>query len=290
MVTTSTLADSIVRSRIHIILCSIAATWGWARVTGGFVTAGDFLVVSLTMASVYSWNRLEDGREDCVNDPVASRHAADHRSGISLFCCIAACGAVGLSLLHGDPSAVGYVLLVLLLGLLYSTPIRGPVLRRRLKEVFLVKNLTSAVGWSVLTIIYPAVHTGTPIELMHWCAVGVMFAAVWNVEIIWDIRDREGDRLAGIPTIPLRFGMDVSRACVIGLSAFTAALVLGATGFGLLHPVWLFVVTSPVLTGLWVMADRPSWVALRGPSHVLVGLHVFLLFSLGLLAGLVGVQ
>lgn len=272
------------RARAHVVLCALAAAWGWSRLLHVPVLAEDFAVVPLAMVSIYTWNRVTDQKEDAVNDPRGALLVAGHHRRMLATSVAAAGAAVALSLVRGERAAVGCLLLVLALGVAYSTPLRGRLLRGRLKDVFVVKNLVSCIGWAVLTILYPLVHTGATVELSHVVAVCVMFAAVWSVEIVWDIRDREGDRAAGIPTIPVRCGVAASRWCIVVISSAGASLILAAIAGDVLGAVWLFVLTSPVLSVLWVLPMRAPPESRRAPSHVLVALQTLLLISLGILA------
>lgn len=277
------------RTRLHVVLCSVAAVWGWSRLLGTEVLAEDYVVVPLTMASIYTWNRLTDVREDAVNDPAGAAHTAAQGALLAAACAVGTTAAVSLSLLRGHHPAVGYLVVVLMLGWLYSSPLRRLGLSRRLKDVFLVKNLTSCVGWSVLAILYPAAHAGVALRPTHAYALGVMFAAVWTVEVIWDIRDHAGDRAAGVSTIPVRCGRACARRCVLLISGAAAALIVTAIVQDVLGTVWLFVLSSPLLSALWVVLPRAVRTTSRVPSHVLVALQMLLLVFLGVLAGILHV-
>ncbi len=277
--------NAIIRHRLAVLVCSACATWGWARLIGQPILVEDYAVVTLAIGSIYWWNRLSDEAEDAVNDTRGWEDARELARGIRRTCVLCAVGAVSLSLMRGDRLGSAFVIGVLLLGLLYSSAISRGAWSLRLKDVFLVKNMTSSIGWSVLTVLYPAVHAGTPLTAEHGYAFVTMFAAVWAVELIWDIRDTEGDRSAGVRTVPVLAGTSVARYLVVGLSAASAGLILWATIRGVLDVVWLFVLMSPALTAAWTVPGRPALVESRRASHVLVMLQTFLLISLGILAG-----
>lgn len=274
-----------VTCRVHVVICSLAATWSWARAIGQAILAEDLLVVPITMATIYGWNRVTDTREDSVNEGAHALRPAAGKGGVSAYYFLGSVAALAVGALRGNALALFHLFLVQALGFAYSGSVciaRGAT---RLKELFLIKNLTSCLGWSVLTIVYPTLHAGGRMEPVHWCAFGVMFLTVLTVEIVWDIRDREGDRAAGIPTLPVLFGIGTSLRSVRIICIVAGSMILLAIGVGALKPAWVVVLASQVITALWVSGPL-AWLALRRTaSHVLVSLHTLLLVALGVLIG-----
>ncbi len=112
----------------------------------------------------------------------------------------------------------------------------------------------------------------------------VMFAAVWMVEIIWDIRDLNGDREAGVNTIPVVFGVSVAKWCVFIIDLFFASIVLWVLYTGVLPPIWYFILVNNMLIGLWIWYVGDKMQTQRGWSHTLVVLQVVLLVCVGMFA------
>ena len=139
-----------IRNRVHVVTCSFAAVWGWGKLTGTQLLPEDLLTVPLAIACIYSWNRLHDFREDLINSPIAARLAIKSRSAIQSFCMVAVPISLGLSLLRGEKWAVSLLIFVMIMGFLYSTPILQHSPTKRLKNIFLVKNLISILGWSLI--------------------------------------------------------------------------------------------------------------------------------------------
>ena len=273
-----------IRNRVHVVTCSFAAVWGWGKLTGTQLLPEDLLTVPLAIACIYSWNRLHDFREDLINSPIAARLAIKSRSAIQSFCMVAVPISLGLSLLRGEKWAVSLLIFVVIIGFLYSTPLSQHSPRKRLKNIFLVKNLISILGWSLLTVVYPAAHSGASINVHHWFAFMVMSATVFIVEIIWDIRDLDGDQQAGIKTIPVELGVTAAIQWVVAINSFSALITLGGLYFGVLPLTWLFVLVNNLLVAVWIWPGGRKILIQRVWSHTLVAFQTVLLICLGLLA------
>ena len=193
---------------------------------------------------------------------------------------------LGASVATGRPESVLLLLLVGLLGFFYSTPVSvgDSQLNIRLKNIFILKNLTSGVGWISLVVFYPAIHMGIAIRAGHWLAAGVMLAAVCIVELIWDIRDQEGDKLAGVRSVPVLKGFKRTRRLILLINSLSALGVVVAYNMGWVPAFWLFILLNNLLVFIWISKGE-SWLTDRGRSHILVGLQTLLLILLGWGAG-----
>ena len=113
-----------------------------------------------------------------------------------------------------------------------------------------------------------------------------MFATVWMVEMIWDIRDLKGDRETGVKTIPAVLGISSARWGVGLINLLLALLLVAALYSGLLPSVWYLVLSNNLLIGLWVFWNRGKILTARMWSHLLLVLQVVLLIIVGMLATL----
>ena len=128
-------------------------------------------------------------------------------------------------------------LAVLLLGLGYSYRIvPTPRGLRRIKEIYGAKNLGSALIFVLTGFAYPlALHER--IASPAYVALLVLFFVPFEVtfEILYDLRDVDGDRVEGVPTFPVVHGIAASRRAidallvvsVLPLAAGLATSVLG---------------------------------------------------------------
>jgi 4-hydroxybenzoate polyprenyltransferase len=107
-------------------------------------------------------------------------------------------------------------LAIAVLGIWYSA--RLPVLGFRLKEVLVVKNLTSAISWAAIATCVPALWKGslTARDLAFYVEVG---CTIMIGELLWDVRDVEGDRMVGTRTVANVWGLGVTKALCVAVLA-----------------------------------------------------------------------
>jgi 4-hydroxybenzoate polyprenyltransferase len=246
----------------------------------------DLLVVPLVVACVYQWNRITDESEDAINCPNELAVAEYRYRGILTFCVLGLLGSLALSILTGRAAVASLVAVAFFSGLLYSSyPGRHRFGRFRLKRFLFLKNWSSALGWALITVIYPVLHAREEAPPGLWVAFVTMFLAVWTVELIWDLRDSAGDAIAGVQSIPVVFGPKAAQGFAHATNL--AALLVVFTGgvIGLVPKVWPLFLVNFALTCAYLIFVRPDWG--RTPSHVLVSLQTLLLFALGALSPLI---
>lgn len=267
------------RNRIHVAACALVAVWPWSQLTGSELLFVDLFIVSLTIACIYQWNRLYDLNEDSINCPISATLAFKNRLWIKFISIIGLIFSLGLSLFTG--SFQGFLILsfFILLGICYSLPF-FPYSGKRLKDYTLLKNLTSALGWMLLVVFYPALHSGSALTVQHGVAAVIMFTAVWMVELIWDIRDIKGDVQSGIITIPVLLGTEASMRLVTTINVCSVGLLLYCYIFGIIEPQWLTLMMNNILIQTWIYRGFTNRYS-RAWSHVLVTLQTLLLLFLG---------
>ena len=274
------LVGAAVRNRLHLIVCSAVALWAWPAFLDRTVLPIDFLIVPLTVATVYEWNRLTDRREDAINCPEDLNLALRHRGTIALVCAAGLATVVVATALTFRLEAAALLAALLLLGFFYGTPVVPSRPQARLKSLFVVKNVASAGGWALLTLVYPLLHAQQAIDSSVWFAAAAMLIGVVSSELIWDVRDAAGDAQSGIRSVPVRLGTRaVSRILVVLNAAFTLVIVVGVAA-AVWPPQWLFVATSSLLC--LAVAGRLSRFSDRRWTHLVVAVQVLLLGGLGL--------
>ncbi len=224
-------------SRFHIVAIAVlgALTFGWL-----FTGARPWLVaavVGLDWFLVNLCNRAADVEEDTANAIDGADFAARHRRAITIL---------GLALLAGSLAGVHLVLPALLplrlafhgLGAIYNWRLLPG--RRRLKELYLLKNSASAAGFLITCFGYPlavaaAEHGGvipfpTGMDVTAVIAIGAFFFLFeLSYEVIYDLRDAPGDRRAGVATFPAVHGERVAVRIIDALIATAVAIL--AVGF-----------------------------------------------------------
>lgn len=147
---------------------------------------------------VYVFNKATDKKEDHLNNRPSA-----HYSDVQIYVVSGLCflSSFLLYLVPSRHEIVLYWFLFLFLGVWYSFPKKF-----RLKNFFLVKNIIPAVCWllSVSILIFSATKSLSITEII--LLLIPLFFLVFVFEILWDMPDWEGDRAAGVCTLPVYIG------------------------------------------------------------------------------------
>ncbi len=271
----------LLHGKLHITLCALAALWCWSSLIGAAIYFRHVAVAAGMTISIYQWNRLTDWREDSVNCRNELSSAQRHSVVIRVVCLlfVGLCGVV--SLLEPSRNASGVVVAILVLGVLYSSPIPGI---GRLKRLHVAKNVVPAFGWALLTVAYPAFAAGQSFSTPVCVAMLYMFGSVAMVELIWDIRDVEGDRSAGIMSVAVVRGAAATKNYVRVLNLGCALLVVLAWSLERVPVIWMGLLAHNVFIALWLRLAVSGTTMGRMQSHLLVAFQTLLLFGQGVLA------
>lgn len=211
--------------RLHIVAIAIMGTVTFSWLFTGRREWGLALVAGLDWFLVNLLNRVADLPEDQKNRVLGASFSARHGRAIKVTFAIFLLAS--LPMVHAfEPKILPMRLAYHLLGLLYNLPLlKGP---GRLKRIYLVKNLASATGFLLTVVGYPLVArdvTVSPIYVLTFSAF--FFCTELAYEVIYDLRDVQGDRAEGIPTFPAVHGERVGRIVAWSLSGL-GALILSA--------------------------------------------------------------
>ena len=173
----------------------------------------------------YSYDRMHDlGEEsDIINAPQRTNWLREHYTFMVHLCAIAVVISLIAMLLR--PAAIFPIISTIGLACAYSLPILPD--GRSLKKIPGVKTALIVVLWVILTFLVPMTVSG-----IHWSfriIGGILYESLMIVSFanLNDIRDTRGDRLAGVPTIPVIFGVRI--AFFFSLVTIIAATMVGAT-------------------------------------------------------------
>lgn len=229
--TTRALADAASILRVHIILIGVTAAlvFGWV-LTGDYpwgvaVLGGlDWLLINLL-------NRVTDLKEDLANGIRGTeRLVGAARAVLTLWIAILV-GSFLWSVLVW-PELTPWRLAVQAIGVGYSyRVVPTPRGFKRFKDLYFFKNFMSALLFVQTVFIYPLavadwrlVYPGGAVAVVGLAVFFVAFEITY--EILYDMRDLEGDRLAEVPTYPVVHGMLRSRQIIDGLLVLSAAVLL----------------------------------------------------------------
>jgi len=259
--TSRTLADAASILRVHIILIGVTAAlvFGWV-LTGthpwGVAVLGgvDWLLINLL-------NRVTDLKEDLANGIRGTERLVGASQKVLALWVAILVGSFAWSVAMW-PELTPWRLSVQAIGVGYSyrvvpTP-RGV---RRFKDLYFFKNFMSALLFVQTVFIYPLVVADWRLVYPGgWAAVvglAVFFVAFEiTYEILYDMRDLEGDRLANVPTYPVVHGLARSRQIIDALLLLSAAVLLGLFLSGLVGARELLMLVAPGIQ--WVFY-RPRY-------------------------------
>jgi 4-hydroxybenzoate polyprenyltransferase len=194
--------------------------------------------------STYNLNRLTDLDEDSINAPDKANYTKKYHTRVVLT----VVGSGGAALLFAsfcDLSAVIVIFLAICVGCLYSVRIFG----FRLKDVLVVKNVTIAGTSVICAALLPlAVHFSNFIAI-SLIAYFVFIKVLINT-ILFDVRDVEGDRLAGAVTIPVSLGRQRTRGLLLGLNSTLLPWIALAVVQGLFYK-YIAILAASVAYGYW---------------------------------------
>lgn len=209
------------------------------HVLGLAVDARPALLLLVSSVFVYTVDRLADIRTDGIPDA----WKAHFFRGRSVFALLFGCTAATAVLLWGAPSATRWVFLSYMsVGVGYGLPLlprptRDGVRWMRLKEIPLLKSWLVGAAISVgvvgLPVSWAGLHTFT---LDAWFLSVFVFVFCTTNAHVFDIRDIEADRAAGIRTMPVVLGVWQTKLAMIGMNLAMLALMMWG---------WLDGITGP---------------------------------------------
>jgi len=235
--------------RLHIVAIGAlgALTFGWvffdARLPLVAIVAGlDWFLVNLL-------NRVVDIPEDKKNNIVGTDFVARHRSALMYggFAILAASFVV-VHLLARELWI--YRLAFHSLGMAYNWPLLPK--RRRIKQLYFWKNTASAVGFILTVFAYPLAVGKSAGLALRMEPLGIVLTAAFFVlfelsyEVLYDLRDQEGDREADVRTYPVVHGERVAMHIIDGLIFASCAIVLSGFFAGLIPWRVVVMIAAPL--------------------------------------------
>ena len=241
-------------ARLHIV--AIAAlgnfTFGWLF-TGHYpwlltgICALDWYIVNLV-------NRVVDLGEDQAN-AIRGTGFIQRNVGRILVSTLILLVVSLVVINHVQPAITPLRIAGHLLGLCYNWPVLPG--RQRLKQVYLLKNTASGLGFLITVFGYPLAAAFESIRIdgfppgINWTTVAVsalfFFLFTQSYEVIYDLRDRKGDARHGIRTFPVVHGPHAAVGIADGLIIASAAVLAAGYMAGVLPWRIFIMIAAPVL-------------------------------------------
>ena len=271
------LADAAAITRFHILLIGAVAAvvFGWLMTDRhpwaiGAIAGLDWFLINIM-------NRVTDLEEDRQNGIRGTERVARRKTAITIGAVTLLVGSlVAIHLVW--PALTPWRIAVQVIGLAYNyrlvpTP-RG---WSRFKELYFFKNFGSSVLFVLTGFVYPlaaAADDGVA-RMMTWPAIAalVLFFVLFELtfEILYDLRDLEGDRAQGVPTYPVVHGVARSRQIIDGLLLGAAVVLVAGVGAGWLGVRELLMLVAPLVQ---LVLYRRWWARGLTPRDCIVLTHV----------------
>ena len=258
-------------NRLHIIVSAPAVMWCWSEFLKMRFRVIDYLIITLAVACICQWNRLTDAEEDALNCPADLKDAQAKNRVIKLFCYVGGIIAILLALFT-EPAwpTAGLVAFGAAVGYFYNSPLLPSKPHLRLKNMFIIKNLSSGVGWSAGLLVFPMLRAHIQPDGRFFTAVVYMFAMVMTYEIMWDMRDAAGDAQADIRTLPVVLGINSARVFTVIIQLFCLILIISGLANARLTPVWSLYLLPSVMLLTFIIFFSRLIIYNRAFSHLLV--------------------
>ncbi len=239
------LVDLLLFSSIFVGIAGVGMCYTSSLVQGLEPLAPVLAIMMLVPFSVYNMNRKTDEEEDSINRQDRYSFTKKFEKPLFYSAILAYLAAVVIAVWYG-PLAVLVTLVPLIAGVFYSMPILPQCLGyRRLKEIPVMKNLVVGGSWSLILVLLPCVASGAPMTFATGLCLLFFFTYAFIASSLPDMRDREGDALAGVRTIPVLIGVQRTKG-VLGIMNWTTAGVIILLGIGAVLP--------PLITALYAGA------------------------------------
>jgi len=190
-----------------------------------------YLIISFcfVILSVYSLNLITDLEEDAVNKGYKNM---ENKKSIILF--ISVVSYIAALIIGGIENlrSIPVLLIPFITGLLYSVKIKN----FRLKNLFVGKNLTVSISWSLEVSLLPYLLKSS--SVVFFLLIFVFIKGMINT-ILFDLRDVEGDAKAGVETIPVKLGKYRTLWLLFILNTSLIPLIM--TWKSMLPNLWIFV-------------------------------------------------
>lgn len=206
------------------------------------------LAYMLISFGIYLLNRFTDD-EDCFNCPEQKLYFQKKASFLAIPIALI---LIAFTLLAALSLLTEWHILLIICGIIYSVSIvpwlkNKKIVFLRLKEIVILKNISVSLLWGV-TPFAIAATVGKQIELPLLDLVVVIFAFCLTTLInttSCDVRDIEGDKLAGVRTIAAILGRNITGLVLLSLSVAASVFVAIVSYFNYLHTttILLFFIT-----------------------------------------------
>lgn len=270
--------------RLHIVAIAVCATVTFGYLFRGAYPVGLALLCGLDWCLVNLLNRATDVDEDRLNGIAATEFVARHARALTVgsLVVLAASLAWGFAALPLSLAVTRAVFHALGLGYSFRV-VPTPKGMRRFKDLYVFKNTMSAVMFVLSVGLYPLLGLALPLAMSPAGVVAVIayfFLFEHTFEVLYDLRDADGDRAVGVPTYPVVHGPAVSASLVYALCAASAAVLAVARVAGAVTTRELLMVAAPAAQAAFLKRRGPEGISRADCVGITYGGAALLLFFL----------
>ncbi len=279
------------RNKLHLSLLSALGAASWSMYFNIPLNGWAVFSVFLLTFSIYQDNRLTDDIEDAVNNPEGLKNALKNQDLITIITFYLVSFITLLIAFQFGQTAFWTTALIIVIGFLYnhkcfpaslSKRLNGA---RRLKDIYIVKNLTPPLDWATALIFLPLIYGGYSLSLKAWICWGYMFICAFFIEVMWDMRDRRGDLLSNIKTIANTFSFLHTKQFLIITSLISGLLLFYCTYTNILPAsTYFLLVNNLAVIIIATMYNENKESFMRKISDFTIVLASALFISFGLIA------
>ncbi len=217
----------------HLLALGTSSMAATAALIMGFTPSWDLLVMAYLFSfGGYSINRISDFSEDEISHPDRTAYLKGRLSALRGI--VVACFAIGYFLAFlRNLVFFGALLVPLALAMAYSFGsgrTKGATGISRLKDVTIVKNVTVAIGWSLVPVLVSLYYLAYPASI--FVLIPFVFLRLMANTIFFDQRDAEADASFGVRTLPVKMGMEASSRVMDLLDLVSGAYITLAVALG----------------------------------------------------------
>ncbi|WP_445475310.1 UbiA family prenyltransferase [Methanococcoides methylutens] len=207
------------------ILFAIPVTW-------------DFLIIIYLMFYIIYLYDYFNGAED---DQKTNSTRADHfrKNDSKTITYILYGSIISIAFIYVIYSDIPNMLIgfaILILGLTYQAYFKGLT-----KKITAFKNIFVSLVWAILVYVM-FIYYSYPITTEALIISIFVFLRMTGIQILFDIRDIEGDKKKGLRTLPAIYGYRKGLMTLVAINFITIILLIYETYIGVLSPTALMVV------------------------------------------------
>jgi 4-hydroxybenzoate polyprenyltransferase len=279
------------RNKLHLSMLSALGAASWSVYFTIPINGWAILTVFLLTFSIYQDNRLTDDIEDAMNDPEGLKNALKNKAVITYgtYYLVSIISLI-IAVQFGQP-AFWTTAFIIIIGFLYNHKCFPTFLSgrlngaRRLKDIYVVKNLTPPLDWATAIIFLPLFFEGQPLTPKAWICWGYLFICAFFIEVMWDMRDRRGDLSSGIKTIANTFSFLHTKQFLIITSVISGVLLSYFTFTKILpESTYFLLLNNAAVIGIASMYNEKREEFMRKISDATIVLATVLFLSFGLIA------